>query len=358
MSLNYKFVQSTPASKRFAILAAIIIVVLCAAPWWAGRADIRLLGEIYIYIALASLWNLLAGYTGLVSVGQQLYVGLGGYALFTLAMYLGVSPLLAIPIAGVAGAIIALPLSWLLFRLQGAYFAIGTWVAAEVFLLSFAQVSSLGGGSGTSLPASLVKSIASSRELREWYIYWTTCTLTLATVGLIIWLLRSRPGLALTSIRDNETASESLGISIVGTKTFVYALTCGVTTMLGALIFLQKLRISPQAAFSLNDWTAFVIFMVVIGGIGTIEGPIIGVLIFFVLRETLSDYGTIYLMILGFSAIVVMLKAPQGLWGTFVEKTGLTLIPTRRTVIIDLAKQTPESIETSDTTDYSAKEIT
>ena len=348
MSLNYKIVQSTSISRRFAIFAAIIIVILCAAPWWAGRADIRLLGEIYIYIALASLWNLLAGYSGLVSVGQQLYVGFGGYALFTLAIYLGVDPLMAIPIAGIAGAIIAVPISWVLFRLQGAYFAIGTWVAAEVFLLSFAQVSSLGGGSGTSLPVSLIKGIAPSRELREWYIYWTTCALVLGTIGLIIWLLRSRAGLALTSIRDNETASESLGISIVKTKTFIYAFAGGITAMLGALIFLQKLRISPQAAFSLNDWTAFVIFMVVIGGIGTIEGPIIGTLLYFVLRETLADYGTIYLMILGFSAIVVMLKAPQGLWGTFVAKTGWTLIPTTRTVIIDSETSASNAVKTSD----------
>ena len=95
----------------------------------------------------------------------------------------------------------------------------------------------------------------------------------------------------------------------------------------GALIFLQKLRISPDAAFSVNDWTAFVIFIVVIGGIGTIEGPIIGTLIFFALRETLADLGTIYLLVLGLVAIVVMLKAPKGVWGLIRSRFDLELFP-------------------------------
>ena len=97
--------------------------------------------------------------------------------------------------------------------------------------------------------------------------------------------------------------------------------------MVGALIFLQKLRISPDATFSVNVWTAFVIFIVVIGGIGTIEGPIIGTLIFFLLRETLADLGTIYLMVLGLVAIVVMLKAPQGVWGFIRHRFDLQLFP-------------------------------
>ena len=97
--------------------------------------------------------------------------------------------------------------------------------------------------------------------------------------------------------------------------------------MVGALIFLQKLRISPDAAFSVNDWTAFVIFITVIGGIGTIEGPIIGTILFFLLRETLADLGTIYLMILGAVAIVVMLKAPQGPLGLRRRALRLALVP-------------------------------
>ncbi len=139
--------------------------------------------------------------------------------------------------------------------------------------------------------------------------------------------MRSRQGIALTAIRDNELAARSLGIDIWRTKFLTYVIVAGLTTLVGVLIFLQKLRISPEAAFSVNDWTAFVIFIVVIGGIGTLEGPIIDTLIFFALRETLADLGTIYLIALGAVAIAVMLKAPNGLWGRVRAKTGIELFP-------------------------------
>ena len=154
---KYKVVQSTRTSRISSILLVVLIIVLFAAPYWAGRGDMRLLSEIFLYLSLAILWNLLAGYSGLVSVGQQAFVGFGGYLLFSLAMFANVPPLLAVPIAGLAGGIVAIPIAFLVFRLRGAYFAIGTWVVAEVFRLVFAQISSLGGGSGTSLPATIVK---------------------------------------------------------------------------------------------------------------------------------------------------------------------------------------------------------
>lgn len=325
--------RGTPASRWAAAASVVVIVALVAAPWWLGRANLRLLGEIYAFLALASLWNLLAGYTGLVSVGQQAYVGLGGYVLFAAAMLLGVPPLACIPLAGLVAALVAVPLGPLLFRLQGAYFAIGTWVAAEVFRLGFAQVSALGGGSGISLPARIVTGIAASRDMREMLVYWIGLALGAGTVAVIYAVLRSRAGLALTAVRDSEIASESLGIDIGRTKHVLYVLVAALTGMTGALIFLQKLRISPDAAFSVNDWTAYVIFMVVIGGIGTIEGPIVGTLVFFLLRETLADLGTTYLVLLGAVAILVMLKAPRGLWGLVAARTGLTLFPVRRQVV-------------------------
>ncbi len=327
MNKDIRISRTSSAAKVAAVLAAMIVVILIAAPYWAGRADMRLMGEIFLYLALASLWNLLAGYAGLVSVGQQAYVGFGGYMLFALTIFAGLPPLVAIALAGVLGALISIPVAALIFRLRGAYFAIGTWVMAEVFRLSFAQVSALGGGSGTSLPTEIVRSMADGRSAREALAYWLALGAALIVVTAVYLLLRSRKGLALTAIRDNELASASLGIDIWRTKFFVYVVTSGLTAIVGALIFLQKLRISPDAAFSVNDWTAFVIFIVVIGGIGTIEGPIIGTLIFFLLRETLADLGTIYLMVLGLVAIVVMLKAPQGVWGFISQRFDLQLFP-------------------------------
>ncbi|WP_299961340.1 branched-chain amino acid ABC transporter permease [uncultured Roseobacter sp.] len=326
---DFHVTRTSPAARIAALLGALILIVLIAAPWWAGRADMRLMGELFLYLALASLWNLMAGYAGLVSVGQQAYVGFGGYMLFALTIFGGLHPLGAIALAGALGALIAVPVALLIFRLRGAYFAIGTWVIAEVFRLSFAQVSALGGGSGSSLPVGIVRSLAASRSGREHLSYWLALGSAILVIAAVYLFLRSRNGLALTAIRDNELAAGSLGIDIWRTKFIVYVVTAALTAMIGALIFLQKLRISPDAAFSVNDWTAFVIFIVVIGGIGTIEGPIIGTLIFFLLRETLADLGTIYLIVLGTVAIVIMLKAPTGLWGLIRSRFDIELFPLR-----------------------------
>ena len=279
--------------------------------------------------------DLLAGYAGLVSVGQQAFVGLGGYLLFALAILLEVHPIAAILIAGPIGALVAVPVALLIFRLRGAYFAIGTWVVAEVFRLLASQISVLGGGSGTSLPAAVVIAMAPNRQMREFEIYWLALALTAIVLGAIVVLLRSRHGLALTAIRDNEQAAQSNGIDVWRIKFIVYVLTAFATSMIGALIFLQKLRISPDTAFSVNDWTAFVIFITVIGGIGRIEGPIIGTIIFFMLRQTLADLGSLYLLMMGAVAIAVMLWAPKGLWGIFAERLGWQAMPLRRHLMLE-----------------------
>ena len=327
--------RSNKASRIAGIVACAIAATLVAAPWWGSIATERLVGEFMVYLALASLWNLLAGYTGLVSVGQQAFVGIGAYVLISLALLAGWNPLFAVPAAGIAAALIAIPVGMLVFRLQGAYFAIGTWVVAEAIRLFVAQITALGGGSGISLPTDIMKMVGETKFWREATIYWLALALGLGTLALVYGLLRSRMGLALTAIRDNELASESLGVRIERIKFPVYVFVAGMTAMVGGLIELQKVRMSPDAGFSVNDWTAFVIFIVVIGGIGTIEGPIIGTLLYFILREFLADLGSIYLMILGALAIGVMLLAPKGIWGFVKDRFGATLFPTSYHVNLD-----------------------
>jgi branched-chain amino acid transport system permease protein len=326
--------HATRSSRIGVVLIAIALIVLALAPYWGDRQTLRLLAEMFTFIALASLWNLLAGYAGLVSVGQQAFVGLGGYVLFALAILLEVNPILAIFVAGPVGALVAIPVALLIFRLRGAYFAIGTWVVAEVFRLLASQVSVLGGGSGISLPASVVLAMAPSRQMREFEMYWLALALTVAILAAIFVLLRSRHGLALTAIRDNELAAQSTGIGVWGIKFAVYVLTAFGTATVGAFIFLQKLRISPDTAFSVNDWTAFVIFITVIGGIGRIEGPIIGTIIFFALRQSFAGLGSLYLLMMGAVAIVVMLWAPKGLWGMIVERLGWQILPLQRHLVL------------------------
>ncbi len=325
--MTHAITRSTPASRIAGGIALILLVILIAAPWWGTSSTLRLVGEFCIYLALACLWNLLAGYTGLVSVGQQAYVGLGGYILVSATLFLGINPLYGIPLAGIAAAALSVPVAALVFRLQGAYFAIGTWVVAEVFRLMASQITVMGGGSGISLPAPALLALG-AKSSREALIYWSALALGVGCLLLVYMLLRSRVGMALTAIRDSDVASASLGVRIARIKYAVYIAVATATAMIGALIALQKLRVSPDAAFSVNDWTAFVIFIVVIGGIGTIEGPIIGTLIYFLLREFLADFGTVYLLFLGALAIVVMLAAPKGVWGFVAARWGISLFPT------------------------------
>jgi branched-chain amino acid transport system permease protein len=324
--------RATRESRLFGLILLAVLIALASLPAWGEPGTMRRIAEMASYLALAQLWNLLAGYAGLVSVGQQAYVGLGGYALFALTSWYGMHPLVALALAGVFSALIALPVSLAVFRLRGAYFAVGTWVVAEICQLFIAQLPQLGGGSGFSLTPAIVREIAADRASRDRILYELGIGLCVLVTVCVYLLLRSRHGLALTAIRDSERASRSLGVDTERTKRVIYVASAALTGLIGAYIFLLKLRISPEAGFSVNDWTVVVIFMVVIGGIGTLEGPIVGLLLYFGLREWLADYGTVYLILLGLVAIAVMLKAQQGLWGTIQARTGLQLFPLRRTL--------------------------
>lgn len=338
-------VQTRTKTGTVAGLAALALVALgVVLPAFVGRGVILDLFFILTMLTLAQLWNLLAGYGGLVSVGQQAFVGLGAYAMFAGVILWGWDPIPAILLGGLAAVLLALPTAFFAFRLAGAYFAIGTWVVAEVTRLSVAQWKTLGGGTGTSLPreatsamwgTELVADLFGVRAAaaRDILAYWLALALAVAVIGGIWALMRSRAGLALAAVRDNPEAARSVGVDAARLKWQVFLMAAFGTGLCGALIFVQTARISPDSAFSVLQWTAYVIFIVVIGGIGTIEGPILGILIFFALRQTLSGYGAWYLMALGGIGIAVMLFAPRGLWGLFSERTGLHLFPLRRRLV-------------------------
>lgn len=353
---RYRITTRTKASTVAAIAGIALVALLFAMPFIAGRSLLQDLFFVLTMLCLAQYWNLLAGFAGLVSVGQQAFVGLGAYGLFALAILFRVDPLIAIPLAGLGTALIAFPTAFVVFRLRGPYFAIGTWVVAEVFRLLLAQFKSLGGGTGTSLPksttndSSAVTALADllglrSAAARDVVSYWLALILAVFTILLIYRVLRSRQGLALSAIRDSETAASSVGVDAMRAKLWVYVLCAFGTGMTGALIYLQTARISPDAAFSVLDWTAMVIFIVVIGGIGSIEGPIVGVIVFFILQDQLSGYGPWYLMLLGALAIVVMLFFRKGLWGTFADRYDLHLFPVRRRFELLVQEQTVPGVE-------------
>lgn len=323
--MNPEVIRATASSRAAAVVSAALVLVAASMPLWAESSWLREFVEMACYFIFAMMWNLLAGYGGMVSIGQQAYFGFGGYVMLMLGNFAGLNPFLAIPLAALATAIVAVAVSRIAFRLQGGYFAIGTWVIAEVFRLTFANASFVGGGSGTSLTA--LRGI--DKATRESTTFWTALACVVASVALVYLFLRSKQGLALLAIRDNEVAAESQGIAVQKMKLYVYVVSALGAGLAGALYFVGNLRISPDAAFSVN-WTAFAIFMVVIGGIGRIEGPIVGALIFWGLNKLFSDYGTWYLLGLGSLAIVVTIFFKQGLWGWAQQRWGWTLFPTSR----------------------------
>lgn len=338
---SWKVETRTRASSVFLLIAVAALLIGFAAPLFVSRSILQDLFFILTMLVLAQSWNLLAGYAGLVSVGQQAFVGFGAYAMFAAVILLGLDPIIGILLGGVAAALLAVPTGFFVFRLQGAYFAIGTWVIAEVVRLSLAQWKALGGGTGTSLPSGAARGMWGVQGVADLFgmrssqavdvvCYWVALLLAVATIGFIYRLLRSRQGLGLAAMRDNQEAARAVGVDPRWMKSVVYLVAGFITGLAGALIYVQKARISPDAAFSVTDWTAYVIFIVVIGGIGTIEGPIVGVIVFYLLQNLLADYGSWYLLILGLIGILVMLFAPRGLWGLFADRTGIQLFPVRR----------------------------
>jgi branched-chain amino acid transport system permease protein len=319
--------RTTRASRVGAVVGALLLAGLIALPLTREAGLMRMVVELIALAVLAQMWNLLAGYAGLVSIGQQAYIGLGGYALIVLADDLGVNPFLAVPLAGLAAVGFALPTAALVFRFRGGYFAVGTWAVAEVYRLLVANTGALGRGTGRTLKA--VFPLA--RETREVVTYGLARAVGGAAMAAVYLYLRSRWGVGLMAVRDSEPASESLGVDVLRTKLLVYLIAAFGTGTTGALIYLNLLRVSPDAAFSIN-WTASTIFIVVIGGLGTVEGPIVGTLVFFLLRELLADYGAWYMILLGALAVATMMRYPQGVWGLVAERWDLHVFPVRRRV--------------------------
>lgn len=322
---GHEVVRHAGGARVALALAAAVLLLAISLPWWGESSWMRDFVEIACYFIFAMMWNLMAGYGGMVSIGQQAFFGLGGYVMLIAGNFLGINPFVAVVVGALVAAAVAVPVSWVAFRLQGGYFAIGTWVIAEVFRLGFANVSAVGGGSGTTLTA--LRGI--ERATRESVTYWMALACVVASIALVYLFLRSKRGLALLAIRDNEVAARSQGIAVDRMKLAVYVVAAFGAGLAGALYFVGNLRISPDAAFSVN-WTAFAIFMVVIGGIGRIEGPIVGALVFWALNKFFSDHGTWYLLGLGLLAIVVTVRFKQGLWGWAEQRWGWTLFPTRR----------------------------
>jgi ABC-type branched-subunit amino acid transport system permease subunit len=301
--------------------ALIVVVVLALFPYFVYSGITSIMVQAFTVLTMASMWNLLAGYAGLVSVGQQAFVGLGAYFVLILALH-GTSPFAALPVAAIGCGVVALPLWWLVSRLRSGYFAIATWVLAATVMLVIEKFSSIGGGTGMPLPGLS----GFSPALLTAYTYWAGLAVTVLALAAIYLLLRGRLGLVLTAIRDDEVAARSSGARVGLARLLVFVVAGAGCGAAGAVLAISQLQVQPGAVFSVQ-WTAEMAFATIIGGLGTIEGPILGTVVYMVLQQTLASYNAWYLIILGLVAILVALFARRGLWGLVDEHLNVRLFP-------------------------------
>ena len=300
---------------------AVILIVLALVPVLFVPNVIQQMTSLLILVILAVTWNALAGYGGLVSVGQQAYIGFGAYGVIFLTQH-GVTPYLAMVLSPLACGVLALLVSPLVLSLRGGQFAIGTWVVAEALALLVVLDSSLGGGTGVSLRG---LNIYTATERRQ-YTYWMALTAVVVLLAVILLLLRRRTGAALQAIRDDETAAASLGVRVRPLKLLLFVVAGVGAGAAGALTLANTLFIQPGSIFGVQ-YTAFMIFMVLVGGLGTFEGPILGAVVFFALQYFFADSGAWYLIGLGLVAMAFALFVPRGLWSIIADHLPGPLLP-------------------------------
>ena len=318
---RYRVERWNRASRLAMSTVALTVVALAIVPLALSTYATEQLTELFILVILAAMWNALAGYGGLLSIGQQAFIGLGAYATIFLTQH-GLPPYLAIVVAALAAAVIAVPVSVLVLRLRGGQFAIGMWVVAESFALLVALDHAIGGGTGVSLTGLNIYPPAD----RQAYTYWLTLGFVVLLLGLGFALLRSRAGAALQAIRDDEAAASSLGVRVDSQKRLLFVLAAFGCGAAGALTLANTLFIQPQSIFGIQ-WTAYMIFMVLVGGLGSFEGPLVGAVVFFAIQHWFADRGAWYLIGLGITAIGFALLLPRGLWGWLEQRLHLQLFP-------------------------------
>lgn len=311
----------TRLSLSFTSGFGLVVVALAFVPVVLGASTVQDLTSLLILVLMAVMWNALAGYGGLVSVGLQAYIGLGAYATVWFALH-GINPYWGMVLATAFCAVVSLPLSVILLRLRGAQFAIGTWVMAEALALYVGFDSQLGAGTGISL----LQLDSYAPTTREHITFWLTLGMTTFFTVVVFLLLRSRQGASLQAIRDDEEAAASVGVRVGVGKRILFVLASAGCGAAGAMTVANILFIQPSSIFSVN-YSAFMIFMVLVGGIGTFEGPIIGAIVLYLIQQEFGNDGTWYLIGLGVVAILFALLLPRGLWGLLEQRTGLRFMP-------------------------------
>ncbi|HET7566892.1 MAG TPA: branched-chain amino acid ABC transporter permease [Gaiellaceae bacterium] len=326
---SFRVQRWTPLSIAFTGGLAGLVAVLAFAPVMLGENTQYNLIQLYFLAIMAMMWNALAGYGGLVSVGQQGFIGIGAYGAVFFSVQHEMNPYLSMLLATLVGAVVAIPVAAVVLWLRNGAFAIATWVVAEAFaiLVSLDPNPAIGGGTGTS--ALLPFNLRYTPSQRLHYTYWAALGAVAVLLLLLFVLLRSRLGGSLQAIRDDEEAAASVGVRVLLGKGILFVVAGAGCAAAGTIILawqLSVLPLGPNSVFGIN-WTARMIFMVLVGGLGTFEGPIIGAVVLYLLQTYVSISGVWYFVMLGGIAIGFALLLPRGIWGTIQERFNVQLLP-------------------------------
>ncbi|MCF0143238.1 MAG: branched-chain amino acid ABC transporter permease [Parasporobacterium sp.] len=305
------------------IVCAVLVVALYALGIFNvfPSNTMRYLLKIFLYITMGEMWNLLSGFTGMTSLGQQTFIGIAGYSVAVFTSTLKMSFWLGILAGAVIGVVFSLILSFILFRMRGMYFAIATWVVSEAVCTWFKSWAFVNMGGGMSISA---KPYPKTGE-----IYLMALTLCVIAMIVVYVLLRTKTGLGLTAMRDDADAASSVGVNLFKSKLLVYVIAALFTALAGAVFFINKGTIYPTSGFDIS-WTVSMVFIVIIGGVGTVSGPIVGAVIYVFLEEFLAHYPGWSNIILGAVAILVILFLPDGIMGTLQKKLHFEIFSQKR----------------------------
>ena len=302
---------SIPRLRTLIPLAAVIVVLAVLPVVGAPLHWLLYLFLFFIYLAMANMWNLLAGYSGLICLCPAAFIGVAGYTL-TIIAWVGLPWYLGIIAGGIVAAAFALLISIPVFRLRGIYFAIGTLIVPEALKYVFLMWRPVGGalqGGG----AGYVLKGATGFSLTD--VYWLALIIGIASIFLMRLILCSKLGLGLAAIRDNDGTAASSGINVFNLKLYSFVIAAFVMGIAGTIFYIFQAYIEPISAFSIR-WLITLLLATVIGGEGIEEGPIVGTVIVVILHFWLARYAGISLLIQGALLVIIMLLAPQGIMGS------------------------------------------
>lgn len=295
------------------LLLVLAVLFLLAAPQVVSRYGVFLLFTGLLYLALAYSWNLVGGYCGLVSLGHAAFLGAGAYTSTLLLIHLSLPLPLALLGGATAAAVLSVIVSPPLFRLRGIYFTVGTLALAEALRLWMIAWPVTGGAQGLTVPHEVVPDRVA--------MYYTALLVAAVAVAIVVLTVRSKIGMALRAIRDNEDAACNLGVSSRKAKLTALVLSSFIAGLVGAVWSVELGRVEPYSMFNLT-WTILMVNMVIIGGSGTLGGPVVGVVFVVALSHYLADYASLQVLITGLLVIAVVLFAPGGVWGALRRAPG------------------------------------